>query len=138
MRIIIQILFFVTLGLAGTFSNGVHLVNEDTTSYQFRYFPQTMSTRICFVSEPTETIKRGLAPLFTRRNNNLIPNDSIPGEMIGTIAPNSVINCLSAVGTTIVIDGYGEITLENGTELYIKSESIVLLKNDIITTIEKE
>lgn len=125
------------------YRNGVHLVNEDSVSYSFIYSVGTLSSRICWINKPTESIKKGIVPLEFRSQNGLTPVESETAssneppqfntpmkKMRGEIEPHSEICCLSATDRSITIEGVGKVTLKSGSTLLFKKGKLWILLKD--------
>lgn len=119
-------------GYTCDFSNGVHVINEDTISYDFHFYTSGLgSTRICWISNPTEGTKNGIAPLIYRSNNGLISHqEEFRQRMTGTFQPQSEICCFTATGTTITIEGFGEVTIRNNSTLLFRDAKLWVIAKD--------
>lgn len=140
---ILLLFILIYSGFTCDYSNGVHLINEDTVSHTFFYYAGTMSTRICWINTPTEQIKKGIAPYDIRTKKKVVEtkrkgetnkvsfNSGINVKKAeAVIAPQSEICCLKAGGARITINGYKEITLKSGSTLLFKENKLWVILND--------
>ncbi len=108
------------------FNTGVHLINEDDTTYTVVYREYTLTTRICQCIKPTPTMKNGLVPASMRE---AIPGWSILStkaqgrwsEITATIAPHTTVSCLGVNLGSLTVEGVG-----NTAGLY---DQLVVIKN---------
>ena len=113
------------------FTKGVHLENRSDKAQEIRigFGPGPLSTSICFVAEPTDGIKNGLAPAFLRNVPGFVKLGNDKNGVWAEVAANTRVSCVCA--TACVIENLA------GKKVVSKNRSTVIIAKDGAMRVEK-
>ncbi len=108
------------------YESGVSLRNEDNKSYKISYSPYLLTTRICWIKQPTNKTKNGVEWAHSRKIKGFKILKTRSDTLIAVISPYTEVCCICVYGCTIEIETIGEINAGNGKTIVIKNGTVFL------------